>query len=116
MSEAQTLRSLTGEIIVIECKSCRLHGELVRNALVTKFKASITLRVACRSICLALRVTGRSRARWQRRGWRVGAPAPFVFATAMENLGIAMALFVNALLGTLGIAVFMGGGCVYTKR
>jgi len=37
----------------------------------------------------------------------VGAAAPFVFATAMENLGIAMALFVNALLGTLGIAVFI---------
>nr|WP_310421281.1 arsenite efflux MFS transporter ArsK [Mycoplana sp. BE70] len=37
----------------------------------------------------------------------VGAAAPFVFATAMENLGIAMALLVNASLGALGIAAFM---------
>ncbi|SDA61279.1 arsenite efflux MFS transporter ArsK [Sinorhizobium sp. NFACC03] len=37
----------------------------------------------------------------------VGAAAPFAFATAMENLGIAAALFVNAMLGALGIAAFV---------
>lgn len=37
----------------------------------------------------------------------VGAAAPFVFATAMENLGIAAALLLNAMLGTLGIAAFI---------
>ncbi len=37
----------------------------------------------------------------------IGAAAPFVFAMAMEHLGIAMALFVNALLGTLGISAFI---------
>ncbi|MDX0185559.1 hypothetical protein GOC16_33025 [Sinorhizobium meliloti] len=36
----------------------------------------------------------------------VGAAAPFVFAAAMEKLGIASALFVNALLDTIGIAAF----------
>ncbi|TAA50608.1 arsenite efflux MFS transporter ArsK [Shinella sp. JR1-6] len=37
----------------------------------------------------------------------IGAAAPFVFATAMENLGIATALFVNALLGIVGIGAFI---------
>ncbi|WP_438754976.1 arsenite efflux MFS transporter ArsK [Pararhizobium sp. O133] len=37
----------------------------------------------------------------------VGAAAPFVFSTAMENLGIGVALFANALLGVLGILLFV---------
>nr|WP_176526728.1 arsenite efflux MFS transporter ArsK [Rhizobium subbaraonis] len=45
----------------------------------------------------------------------VGAAAPFVFAMAMENLGIATALLVNALLGTLGIAAFVAVA-VSTRR
>ena len=36
----------------------------------------------------------------------VGSAAPFVFATAMENLGIGGALFANALVGIVGILVF----------
>ncbi len=37
----------------------------------------------------------------------VGAAAPFVFSTAMENLGIGVALFANALFGVLGIPLFV---------
>ncbi|MHC2492077.1 hypothetical protein ACVII0_005931 [Sinorhizobium meliloti] len=37
----------------------------------------------------------------------VGAAAPFVFAATMEKLGIASALFANALPGTIGIAAFI---------
>ncbi len=39
----KTLRSLKCEYVIVECKSCRLHGELERKALVTRFKASVTL-------------------------------------------------------------------------
>jgi predicted MFS family arabinose efflux permease len=37
----------------------------------------------------------------------VGAAAPFVFATAMQNLGVGTALAVNAALGLVGIIAFV---------
>ena len=37
----------------------------------------------------------------------VGAGAPFVFAAAMENIGLSFALVVNACLGALSIAAFV---------
>lgn len=52
----------------------------------------------------------RSRARWPRLAWAVGAGAPFVFAAAMENIGLSSALVANACLGAIGIAAFVGGG------
>ena len=42
-SPETTLRSLKCEYVIVECKTCRMHGELERKALVTKFKASVTL-------------------------------------------------------------------------
>jgi MFS family permease len=37
----------------------------------------------------------------------VGAGAPFVFAAAMENIGLSFALVANACLGTISIAAFV---------
>lgn len=37
----------------------------------------------------------------------VGAGAPFVFAAAMENIGLNFALFANACLGAMSIAAFI---------
>ncbi|HEX2146727.1 MAG TPA: arsenite efflux MFS transporter ArsK [Pseudorhizobium sp.] len=37
----------------------------------------------------------------------VGAAAPFVFAAAMQNLGVGTALAVNAALGVVGVIVFV---------
>lgn len=37
----------------------------------------------------------------------VGSAAPFLFASAMENLGIGGALFANALFGIVGILLFV---------
>lgn len=50
MSDAPTLRSLKGQFIVVECKSCDLVGKLERKALVAKFKASIPLSRLRRSV------------------------------------------------------------------
>lgn len=41
--EVATLRSLKGEIVVVECKSCRLHEEMERKVLVTRFTTSFPL-------------------------------------------------------------------------
>src|SRR5690606_329881 len=38
----------------------------------------------------------------------VGAAAPFVFATAMQNLGIGTSLAINAALGFVGVIAFVG--------
>lgn len=38
-----TLRSLKGQIVVVECKSCRLYGEMDRKDVARKFKASVTV-------------------------------------------------------------------------
>ncbi|SEI15422.1 hypothetical protein SAMN05216228_102953 [Rhizobium tibeticum] len=37
----------------------------------------------------------------------VGAGAPFVFAAAMENIGLSFALVANACLGAISIAAFV---------
>ena len=39
----ETLRSLKGTVIVVECARCGLHGEMERKALVKKFQASATI-------------------------------------------------------------------------
>lgn len=38
-----TLRTLKGAVIAIECKSCRMYGELDRKDVVKRYRASITL-------------------------------------------------------------------------
>lgn len=50
MPETPTLRTLKGEFIAVECKSCRLYGRMERKALVAKFKASVTLSRLRRSV------------------------------------------------------------------
>ena len=40
MDKYQTLRSLKGAVIVIECKRCGVHGAMDRKVLVKRFKAS----------------------------------------------------------------------------
>lgn len=44
------MRTLKGEFIAVECKSCRLYGRMERKALVAKFKASVTLPKLRRSV------------------------------------------------------------------
>jgi len=43
LPDVATLRSLKGQIIVVECRACRMYGELERRALVARFKASFPL-------------------------------------------------------------------------
>jgi hypothetical protein len=43
MKPNRTLRSLKGSILVIECRTCGLHGELERKDVVRRFKASSSL-------------------------------------------------------------------------
>jgi len=45
----------------------------------------------------------------------MGAAAPFVFATAMEQFGIGLSLFATAALGTVGMAAFVSVAMA-TKR
>lgn len=41
--DVATLRSFEGQIVAVECKSCRLYAQLERKALVTRFTASFPL-------------------------------------------------------------------------
>lgn len=42
-TEAATLRSLKGQIVVVECRSCGLHEEMDRKVLVTRFTTRFPL-------------------------------------------------------------------------
>lgn len=61
MAEGITLRTLEGEGIAVECKSCRMYGELVRKDVVKKYRASVTLSRLRRSLvgaCDKMRADG----------------------------------------------------------
>ena len=49
-AKGATLRSLKYDFVVVECKSCRLYGEMEFKALVAKFKASISVTRLRRSL------------------------------------------------------------------
>lgn len=43
MQRNPTLRTLKGDVVAVECKCCRMYGELNRKDVVKRYRASITL-------------------------------------------------------------------------
>lgn len=43
IDKPETLRSLKGPILLVDCARCGLHGEMERRALVKRFQASATI-------------------------------------------------------------------------